>query len=351
MFTALCLAAFLASCGGGGGSGGTSSSTTTSTTGSTSGSTSGTPTGSGLLTSAPRDSDGDVQVGDAQFVMEPEIQDWFYKVTGFPTNFNFHLYLPESYKSSGDTAYPLLIQLHGDDGYKETLPALTLGHMDGSPLQPLLNGRQLNPAGRSGLNPHVRESFVVAPEVPHVDRTGNFAEPLGYWNPNAIKKIIAFMQAKYRIDSKRIYVTGASMGGGGTFHVTNRSTNIVAAAVPMCFGYDQPLSPGMYSMPLWFFQSYDDGAVNYQQSLSAFSSLLPLLFPWESFPSKTNAPTKTYTISYAPGTGLTPWIEGAQTISGLSHYTLYPTGGHNAWDRTYANEVMWDWLYAQRKAN
>ena len=332
LLASLCLAVLLSSCGGGGDGSGVSTSPT-------------------LVTSAARDGNGDVLVDDAAFVSEPEIEDWLLKVKAYPGNFNFHLYIPQAYKST-QQSYPLLIHLHGDNGYQDTLSQLTLTPLLGSALQPLVSaGNQLNPAGRAALNAHVMDSFVIAPEVPHVDRTGNYVEPLGYWNPNAIKKLIAYMQSKYRIDASRIYVTGMSFGGGGTWHVTNRSSGIVAAAVPICGGYDIALEAGTYGIPFWVFHSYDDATVPFRASLSVFNALTRPALAWPTFPAGDKAPTSNYTISYSTAAGLSPWVEGDRSISGTDHYTLYATGGHNAWDRAYADPVMWDWLYAQKKSN
>lgn len=318
--------------------------------------------GGGGTTSAPaagpgsvvaRDANGDVLVAAADFVAEPVIGDWFVRVKANPNGFNFHLYIPETYLSEPQKDYPLLIHLHGDDGYQDTRTALTLGPLGGSPLSALKpsGSNQLNAAGRAQLNAHVRDSFVIAPEVPHIDRTGNYAEPLGYWNPNAIKAILGHLQARYRIDKRRIYVTGMSFGGGGTWHVTNRSNNLVAAAVPICGGYDQSLEPATRGIPFWVFHAWNDGTVPWKNSMKVFNDVTSPLTAAATFPAGSQAPTTNYTVNHASGTGLSAWVEGERNISGTSHYTLYASGGHNAWDRAYANDVMWDWLYAQRRAS
>lgn len=51
--------------------------------------------------------------------------DWFYEVTGYPNGFNFFLYVPVSYQQKTEMNYPLVIVLHGDNGYKEVRPKLT----------------------------------------------------------------------------------------------------------------------------------------------------------------------------------------------------------------------------------
>lgn len=316
---------------------------------SSSGSSSATSSSSGVLIS--RDTNGDILIGDANFVYTSEISDWLFGVQAYPENFNFHLYIPETYSLSASNEYPIVIKLHGDDGHKETLPTLGLWSLVNGPLKSLVgsDGR-LNSAGRPLLNAHIRDAFVVIPEVPHIDRSGYWFEPLGYWNPNALNKIVSHLQQKYRIDQKRIYVTGLSFGGFGTWHYANTNAHKIAAIVPICGPYPLAIKPELKTLPIWMFQSYDDPTVTLKgQVLPLMDSLIEPLRFWATFPNNDRDPVNDYTVSYNSQTGLEPWVMGDNFVNGKINMTIYAKGGHDAWTRAYNNNAMWDWLFSQSK--
>jgi predicted peptidase len=284
-----------------------------------------------------------------QAVFDP----WLMKVDTHGGTFNFYLYVPEHYQeASASERYPLLIALHGDSGDRTLLPGPTPATLDFGPLRPLYSSSvALDPSGRSRLNEHVRESFVVYPKVPLIDET--FTSRLGYWNPEALDQIIDYLFESYRIDRNRLYVTGPSMGGGGTFHYARSRPLSAAAILPICNGlYGNQGADQVRGLPIWLFQSFDDRTVPFRTSINpSLEAIMSVPSVMEGYPftGSNQAADDDYTVTWDPQRGLGPWQRGTVAPIGLVSYTLYRSGGHDAWTRTYANDDAWEWLYSQRK--
>lgn len=288
---------------------------------------------------------------DGGFTRRAVFDPWLLAIDAHGQTFNFYLYVPDDYAPSGP-GYPLLIALHGDSGDRTYRAGPTPANLSFGPLEPLyVSDTTLDPSGRSRLNPHVRGSFVVYPKVPQIDET--FTSRLGYWNPEALDQIIDYVSASYRIDGDRLYVTGLSMGGGGTFHYARSRPGRAAAIVPICNGlYQGSGTEPLRGLPLWLFHNFDDAIVPYRTHINpTLESLMNVADVMEGYPftNGTQAAGNDYTVSYDPQRGRGPWQPGTVPPTGLITYTLYRSGGHDAWTRTYANDDMWAWLYSQRR--
>lgn len=125
-------------------------------------------------------------------------------------------------------------------------------------------------------------------------------------------ELIAFLQKSQPIDSGRIYITGLSMGGYGTWDALQRRPELFAAAVPICGGGDPAGAAKMKDVPIWAFHGDADTAVKVQRSRAM--------------------------------------IEAIKAAGGQPKYTEYPKVGHNSWSRTYADPDLYEWLFAQKKS-
>ncbi len=114
------------------------------------------------------------------------------------------------------------------------------------------------------------------------------------------------------IDRNRIYITGLSMGGFGTWEVLQREpADLFAAAMPVCGGADLSFAPKFAKLPLWVFHGGIDSVVLTKRSRDMVAAILK--------------------------------------AGGHPGYTEYPGVGHGAWTPTYTNPQVWDWLFAQHK--
>ncbi len=180
-----------------------------------------------------------------------------------------------------------------------------------------------------GLGPVLRDhpervpAIVVMPQVPPDERwLGDPAE--------AAMKALDAAVAEFGGDRNRVYLTGLSMGGYGTWHLALAHPDRFAAIVPVCGGL----------MP-------HDTALSVRQSPLTMSASDPYAFtahalramPVWIFHGAADA-----TIPASESQRLTDALkkEGADV-----HYTVYPGVGHNAWDRAYADEEMWRWILSK----
>ena len=113
------------------------------------------------------------------------------------------------------------------------------------------------------------------------------------------------------IDLKRIYVTGISMGGYGTWDLISRRPDVFAAALPICGGGDVAQAAKIAKIPLWTFHGSADGAVPVCRSRNMVSAL---------------------------------WANGSN-----AHYREYPNAGHAVWIETYKDKRVLYWFFKQKK--
>ena len=163
-------------------------------------------------------------------------------------------------------------------------------------------------------------AFVIAPQCPANKGWSNFSnrnnkEMLLQSSPSKpMELLIALIHqvaAKFPIDTNRIYITGLSMGGFGTFDAIERYPDLFAAAVPVCGGGDVSKASSISHIPIWIFSGAEDAAVNPILSLDMVVAL-----------TKAGA---------HPG------------------FTQYPEVGHFSWIGAYSDPMMMEWLFRQHK--
>ena len=118
-----------------------------------------------------------------------------------------------------------------------------------------------------------------------------------------------------RVDPRRVYVTGLSMGGYGSWYAGAAYRDLFAAAAPICGGGDPSWAARYAGMPIWAFHGAQDKAVPVVRSREMISALT------------------------AAGQQPKPL------------YTEYPEGGHNVWTETYLRDDFFSWLFSQRRTN
>lgn len=164
-------------------------------------------------------------------------------------------------------------------------------------------------------------AIVVVPQCPAGLTWSNFTRTnnnrLMTLQPNPSKPmelVIALIQQlikKATVDSNRIYITGLSMGGYGTFDAIERYPNLFAAAMPVCGGGDTSKAAAIAHIPMWIFHGSEDPSVSPFNSLDMLQALM-----------KAGA---------HPG------------------YTQFPETGHFSWLAAYSNKLAIEWLFRQRR--
>lgn len=113
------------------------------------------------------------------------------------------------------------------------------------------------------------------------------------------------------IDRKRIYVSGVSMGGYGSWHFICSRPGLFAAAIPVCGAGDPQLASKIVDVPVWAFHGAKDLGV--------------------------------------PVSGSRDMIAAIKNAGGDPKYTEFGHKGHHIWNEVSDTPGLLDWLFAQRK--
>lgn len=189
--------------------------------------------------------------------------------------------------------YPLVLTLHGRGGNTQAASVLAEDDM-----------RAEYPC------------FVMAPAVNRQQvwaLPGNFARLRGDSLLPVALEALASVQQKHPIDADRVYVTGQSMGGFGTFGALAASPQTFAAAIPICGGWSPDDAAKMKAVAIWIFHGDADRTVPVERSRSM--------------------------------------AEAIKAAGGQVKYSELKGVGHNSWSPAYADEQTWKWLFAQRRQN
>jgi|SRR5665213_869651 len=167
---------------------------------------------------------------------------------------------------------------------------------------------------------HLHPSIVIAPQCPNGKGWSNFSNTnhgsmsIKSTPSKQMELLIALIhqaEKKLPVDTNRIYITGLSMGGFGTYDAIERHPEIFAAAVPVCGGGDVSKASEIAHIPIWIFHGSEDPTVNPQYSLDMAEAL-----------------------------------RKAGAHPGL---TMYPETGHFSWIAAYSDPAMMEWLFRQHK--
>ena len=224
---------------------------------------------------------------------------------------DYMLFTPETRPCE---TYPLVVYLHG------------AGERGGDARLALAN-----PGGYTFASPGWQEKhpcFVFAPQCAQDER----------WTDDAymeliVKAVTEFtMGRKLPVDGNRVYVTGLSMGGMGTWKLISQYPGLFAAAMPVCGAGDPFAVREARDVPVWAFHAADDAVV------PAFGYM-----PFENCQSMVG----------------TRWLVASLRGAGNENvnYTEYPEGyldslgllSHFAWVPAYGDEEAKEWLFAQNR--
>jgi len=183
------------------------------------------------------------------------------------------------------------------------------------------NNVQLVHGVKEFANAQAREKFpcfLIAPQCPtgkrwvevdwsakQHDMPPKPSEPL-----NWLLALLEQMKKEKPIDTDRIYVTGLSMGGYGTWDLLSRHAEMFAAAVPVCGGGDEAKASVMKGVPIWVFHGAKDTAVIPERSRNM--------------------------------------VAAVKKAEGNIKYTEYPEVGHDSWNKAYADPELLPWMFGQK---
>ncbi len=192
------------------------------------------------------------------------------------------VFVPADYK--GDKEFPVILFLHGsgstgDDGKAQVKGGLAKAIRD------------------------KKEKFPFIAVFPQAHTKG--------WQANgaSAKTALAILdevEKNYKTDKKRVYLTGLSMGGFGTWSLAAAHPTRWAAIAPICGGGNPKAAAKIKDIPCWCFHGDADPTVSVEKSREMIKAL--------------------------------------KDAGGNPKYDEYPGVNHNSWDRAYANAELYAWF-------
>ncbi|HEY4695851.1 MAG TPA: prolyl oligopeptidase family serine peptidase [Candidatus Hydromicrobium sp.] len=199
---------------------------------------------------------------------------------------DYLLFIPSDYYKEETKRWPMILFLHGAGG----------------------RGGNVEMLRKVGVSKLVEEDkdfpFIVVSPLCPADR---------YWVPAVLKKLLDDVCRELRVDMDRIYLTGLSMGGYGTWYTAIKYPDVFAAIAPICGGGDPYRACRLADMPVWVFHGAKDTTVSPQESIKM--------------------------------------VEALKDCNENVKFTLYPELGHDCWTETYNNPELYQWFLEQSKAN
>ena len=126
------------------------------------------------------------------------------------------------------------------------------------------------------------------------------------WRPAQLKILIDEITSAHNVDISRLYCTGISMGGYGTWRLACSFPDLFAAILPICGGGDSSKVDKIKHLPIWNFHGEDDDIVPLTESEVMVNALIKI-------------------------------------GSNVKH-TVYPSVKHDSWTITYDNPEIYKWL-------
>ena len=202
-----------------------------------------------------------------------------------PPAWRYWLHLPAaSEEQSSDDRWPLILYLHGRSCRGHDLDIV----------------KRYGPPAFLDKKPEF-PFIVISPQLPNHS-----------WPPDSLLALLDEAEKRYAIDPERIYLTGVSMGGGGSWHLAAEAPNRFAAMIPLCGYWGTSIAPKLTKLPIWAFH----GEVDEITPLGPHQKL----------------------------------VEAVQLAGGMAKLTVIPDGTHgNIIFPTYGRDDIYDWLLSHRR--
>ena len=199
-------------------------------------------------------------------------------------NMDYLLYLPPDYEEK--EAWPLMVFLHGAGERGHDVSRVRVY----GPPRLIDQGRDL-------------PFIVVSPQCP----------PDRWWPgmESEVTALIDHLLKTCKVDPRRVYLTGLSMGGYGTWSIACSYPRRFAAILPVCGGGRPWRAESLSNVPVWAFHGAKDPIVPLSESQQM--------------------------------------VEALKALGAEARLTIYPDAEHDCWTQTYANPEIYTWLLSHRK--
>lgn len=197
---------------------------------------------------------------------------------------SYLLFLPQDYAKDPQKKWPMILFLHGS-GQRGTV---------------------LDSVKKHGLPKIVAQKkdfpfIVVSPQCPPGER----------WEVSTLNKLVDAVIKNNRVDTTRMYLTGLSMGGYGTWEYAVNYPDRFAAIAPVCGGGNPEKALVIRNLPVWVFHGAKDDIVSIKKSEDM--------------------------------------VEALNKVGNNVKFTVYPEAGHDSWTETYNNPALYEWFLKHKR--
>jgi len=199
---------------------------------------------------------------------------------------NYLLFLPKGYDKDSEQKWPLILYLHGAGERGDDLervkvhgPPKIVEQEDDFPF------------------------IVISPQCPE----------FSWWTfeIEVLNALLDRITKRHAVDEDRVYLTGLSMGGFGTWSLATAYPERFAAIAPICGRGDSKKAHLLKDIPAWVFHGAKDEVVKPENSEEMVNAL--------------------------------------KEIGADVQYTLYPDAGHDSWTETYNNPKLYEWFLKHKR--
>jgi len=210
----------------------------------------------------------------------------------------YRLFIPSAEPRT--KALPLVVYLHGSGGIgDDNVKQISGGNATGTHVWTTPDAQRRHP------------TYVLAPQLPQGAQWGASGSDALSSHAEALVQLIAALTREFSLDPGRVYLTGQSLGGYGTWDIISKRPDLFAAAVPLCGDGNPSRVAAARRLPIWVFHGAQD----------------PLV----------------------PVTGSRDLVAALRAVGNPVKYTEYPDVGHDVWTRAYMDPALADWLFGQRR--
>ena len=196
----------------------------------------------------------------------------------------YQLYLPEGYGKDANARWPLILFLHGAGERGEDVEKVK-AH---GPPKLVAQGKKL-------------PFIVVSPQCP----------TNAWWSNETLNALLDDVMKAYAVDADRVYLTGLSMGGYGTWALATEYPDRFAAIAPICGGGTPRTARRIKDIPAWVFHGAKDEIVPLKQGQEMADAM--------------------------------------KAAGGNVKFTVYPEAGHDSWTQTYDNPELFAWFLQHKR--
>ena len=205
----------------------------------------------------------------------------------------YYEYLPKEFDENSNVKYPVIFYWNGKNAIKG-------------------NGKkQLKRLLLQGLSKNIDngkhyKAIVITPQLFKGD-----------WKSIDVDPFVSYILKRYEdyIDTRRVYMTGFSAGGGISINYALSHADKLAAIVPVSpairFAVEEDKSNSINKLGVWFFHNRGDDVISFNRSIS--------------------------------------WLKVLSDNDDIHKLTIYDEDGHHAWQRAYDEPALWDWLLSQKQ--